>query len=234
MQGLILAGGLGTRLRSIVSDRPKPMADVNGVPFLTFLIHKLVKASVNNIVLAVGYKSEVIECYFGDGRNLDSSISYSIEKELLGTGGAIANAKKLLVEDEILILNGDTFFDIDLKNMLEFHRGNKSPFTMALRKVDDSSRYGSVEFDSSFKIKNFIEKGVKSNSSYINGGIYIINKEIIMAMKEDIAFSLEKETIPDLLKQDMLYAFLSDDYFIDIGIPEDYIKFCSDVKERKL
>jgi D-glycero-alpha-D-manno-heptose 1-phosphate guanylyltransferase len=234
MQALILAGGLGTRLRSVVSDRPKPMADINGKPFLYYILNKLLKGTIKNIVLAVGYKHEIIEEYFGDGYGLNCDIEYSVEKELLGTGGAISNAKKFLLENEILILNGDTYFNIDFDSMLQFHRKNNSNFTMALRKVDDSSRYGSVEFDGDNRITNFVEKGVESTSSYINGGIYIVNNNIIQSLKENTKFSLEQETIPEILHNEGIYAFLSDEYFIDIGIPEDYERFCHDVKEEVL
>lgn len=229
MQVLILAGGLGTRLRSVVSDRPKPMADVNGKPFLEYLINNLVSKGYKKIIIAAGYKKESIMEYFGDGSNFDCSIKYSIETEPLGTGGAIANAKNL-IEEDLLVLNGDTFFDINFNEFEQFHKEKDSNYTIALRKVKDVSRYGAVEFDNDDKITGFTSKGENSISNYINGGIYIIEKQIILSLELGKFISLESEIIPQVLKSKKVYGYKSKDYFIDIGIPEDYMKFIYDKK----
>lgn len=229
MQVLILAGGLGTRLRSVVSDRPKPMADVNGKPFLWYLIDNLINKGYKDFILAVGYKKENIIDYFGDGTKFGCNIEYSIENEPLGTGGAISNAKKL-IKDDILVLNGDTFFDIDFKEFESFHKNKKSSYTLSLRKVDDVSRYGAVEFDINGKIIGFTSKGENSISNYINGGIYIIRKDIIDNLETNKFISLENEVIPDIVSKGNMYGYKSEDYFIDIGIPEDYKKFIEDRK----
>lgn len=232
MQVLILAGGLGTRLRSVVSDRPKPMADINGKPFLEHLIKNLINNGYKEFILAVGYKNEKIIEYFKDGKEFECEIKYAIESSPLGTGGALANAKKL-IKDDIIVLNGDTYFDIDFKRIAKFHKDMTSDYTLALRKVDDVSRYGAVEFDDNSRVIGFTPKGEDSESNYINGGIYIIKKEIIDQLEENKFISLENDIIPFILKEKNMFAYKSDDYFIDIGIPEDYNRFCNDRKVVK-
>lgn len=232
MQALILVGGLGTRLRSLVNDRPKPMALVGEKPFLEYVIRNLKRNGIEDIVLATGYMGNFIENYFKDGRRFGVKISYSHEKEQLGTAGAIKNAEKFL-KDELFVLNGDTYFNVNFEDIYKFHLKNNSYFTMALREVKNASRYGAVECDSTNKIQNFIEKGVLSESNCINGGIYIIRKEILKLVDYSKKVSLEKDIIPKILKQKQIYGYKCDDYFIDIGIPEDYMKFCDIVEGGK-
>ncbi|MGH9910375.1 MAG: sugar phosphate nucleotidyltransferase, partial [Nitrososphaerales archaeon] len=143
LQAVILVGGLGTRLRDIVKDRPKPLALINGRPFLEYQIAFLKKYNIRDIVLCIGYQGEKIEEYFSDGIRHGVSIRYSREKELLGTGGAIKNARNLL-EKRFFVLNGDTLFLIDLYKMLNFHLQNSADVTIALTKTPDQTRYGSV------------------------------------------------------------------------------------------
>lgn len=233
MQVLILAGGLGTRLRSVVSDRPKPMADINGKPFLEYLIRNLINNGYKEIILAVGYKSEKIIEYFKDGTDFGCNIKYAIENEPLGTGGALANAKNI-IKDDIMVLNGDTYFDINFKEFEHYHKNMKSDYTLALRKVEDVSRYGAVEFDSNNKIIGFTPKGENSESNYINGGIYIMKKCIIDKLEVNKFISLENDIISVILNERNMFGYKSKDYFIDIGIPEDYKKFCIDRKVEKI
>lgn len=229
MQALILVGGLGTRLRSIVKDRPKPMALIEDKPFLEYLIENLKKNGIKDIILATGYMSEIIEDYFKDGREFGVNIVYSKENVQLGTAGAIKNAEKY-IKDEVFVLNGDTYFDVDFKKLYEFHKNANSIFTMVLRKIADASRYGAVECDKENKITSFVEKGETSKSDYINGGIYIIKKKILNLIENEKTVSLEKEVIPKVLREEKIYGYRCGNYFIDIGIPEDYIKFCTKVK----
>ncbi|URZ14865.1 nucleotidyltransferase family protein [Clostridium felsineum] len=229
MQALILVGGLGTRLRSIVKDRPKPMALIEDKPFLEYLIRNLKKNGIKDIILATGYMSEIIEDYFKDGREFGVNIVYSKENVQLGTAGAIKNAEKY-IKDEVFVLNGDTYFDVDFKKLYEFHKNTNSIFTMVLRKIADASRYGAVECDKENKITSFVEKGETSKSDYINGGIYIIKKKILNLIENEKKVSLEKEVIPKVLREEKIYGYGCGNYFIDIGIPEDYIKFCTKVK----
>ncbi|EAL7336265.1 NTP transferase domain-containing protein, partial [Campylobacter jejuni] len=171
MQAIILCGGLGTRLKSVIKDIPKPMAPINDKPFLEFIFEYLKKQGIKEVILAVSYKYEVIQEYFKD-EFLGIKIKYSIEKEPLGTGGAIKEALKF-IKNEAYVLNGDTIFDIDLKKLIL----NNSKICLALKQMNDFDRYGTVELDSKNYIKLFKEKEFKKQG-LINGGIYFLNKDI--------------------------------------------------------
>ena len=187
---VILAGGLGTRLKSIVNEVPKPMADINGKPFLFYLLTYLKRNNIEEVILSVGYKHHIISNYFGSNFK-GISIKYSIEKEPLGTGGGIKKSLQLSKEENIFILNGDTLFSIDFQIMRKFHNIKKSKLTIALRKKEQKDRYGSVEIDSKNQIKDFgNEKG-----EYINGGIYLINKKKFLSIDFSEKFSFESDFI---------------------------------------
>ena len=221
MEAIILAGGFGTRLSTVVSDVPKPMAPIKGRPFLEYLLDDLNEKGINRIILAVGYKKEIIKSHFKEKyKNID--IVYSDEDIPLGTGGAIKKALTLTKDEDIFIINGDTFFDVDLKEMYQFHKKNSSKLTLAIKDMEKFDRYGSLILEGykiiKFEEKKYIDKG------YINGGIYLIKKELLNKEKKE-SFSFEK----DILENEMLkiekYGYKSKGYFIDIGIPEDYYKF---------
>ena len=221
MEAIILAGGFGTRLSTVVSDVPKPMAPIKGRPFLEYLLDDLNEKGINRIILAVGYKKEIIKSHFKEKyKNID--IVYSDEDVPLGTGGAIKKALTLTKDEDIFIINGDTFFDVDLKEMYQFHKKNSSKLTLAIKDMEKFDRYGSLILEGykiiKFEEKKYIDKG------YINGGIYLIKKELLNKEKKE-SFSFEK----DILENEMLkiekYGYKSKGYFIDIGIPEDYYKF---------
>lgn len=225
MEAIVLAGGLGTRLRSVVSDRPKPMALINNKPFLEYLVENLRDQGVLDFIFAVGYMHEIIEEYFEHGAKFGVNINYSVENDRLGTGGAIKNAEMLIQGNNIIILNGDTFFNVNLKEMYELHLQKEALFTMALRSVEDAKRYGAVEIDNHNKVVKFTEKGKNSNSTFINGGVYIINKKVLDLIPVNKNISLEQEIIPLILEKQKVFGYVSNEYFIDIGIPEDYKKF---------
>ena len=232
MQALLLAGGLGTRLRSVVSDRPKPMADVCGKPFLEYLIQELKKHGITEIVLAVGYMGNVIEEYFGDGHQLDVDIHYSYEKEQLGTAGAIKNAERYLTEDEFLVLNADTFYQAAYGDLIKMYREENPVMAIVLRKVEDISRYGSVKVEGN-RVIGFNEKVSEAVPGVINGGIYLMKKEVLSMISNGKKCSLENEIIPELLKQEKpICGIVNEGYFIDIGIPDDYFQFNEDVKNK--
>ena len=224
MQALILTGGLGTRLRSIVKDIPKVMANIKGMPFLEYLVLQLKKYDLTDIILCTGYLSEKIEKYFKNGYDWRINISYSKESRSLGTGGAIKFAEYLIREDDFIVMNGDSFFDIDLCKLINCHLNKKALVTMALAKVKDVSRYGAVEMSKDDKIKSFIEKVEYSSSKLINGGIYVLNKEIFKYISKNRLISLEKEVFPKLIDSNKFYGISFKNYFIDIGIPNDYKK----------
>lgn len=231
MQALILVGGLGTRLRQVVNDRPKPMALVNSKPFLEYLICNLKSQGVGNFILAVGYMGQAIEEYFGDGRRLGIKIKYSYEKEQLGTAGAIKNAENLIASENLIVLNGDTFFYVNYKKLMDFHIKKASKFTMVLRKLDDTKRYGTVDIDVDGKILGFMGKNDYDKTNIINGGIYIVNKSLLECIPNSKSYSLENELMPRLISENInIYGIIRNGYFIDIGIPEDYYRFINDIK----
>ena len=220
IQTLILVGGLGTRLSKILNDRPKPMAPVAGRPFLEYLILQLRGQGFTDIVLCIGYLGDQVRAYFGDGSDWDVHISYSHEPEPLGTGGAVKLAEALVREDNFLVMNGDSFLDIDLNGLVNYHFEKRALATMALVEVENPARYGAVEINERGEIKNFVEKGMSSRSKLINGGIYVFNRKIFDYVPQG-KVSLEKEVFPRLIGKGF-YGMPVKGFFIDIGVPEDY------------
>lgn len=222
MQPIILAGGLGKRLQGVTGNViPKPMVDINGKPFLEYLLLNLSKYNVTKIILSVGHKYEIIKEYFGNSfRNVP--IKYSIESSPLGTGGAIKKALGYVKEDNVFIFNGDTYFDVNLNAMLRKHLASNADMTIALKEMIDFDRYGCVEVENDriagFEEKKFYAKG------FINGGIYLLSKDISVRFPEMERFSFEKDFMEKKLKELNVKPFVSNEYFIDIGIPEDYCK----------
>lgn len=233
MEVLILAGGLGTRLKSVVSDKPKPLADVNGVPFLEHQIHMLRQQTQDNIILCLGYKSEIVIEYFNHCNF--AHILYSVEKCPLGTGGAIKNAAALIQDNDFLVINGDTYFELDLAAISKFHHQQQAAFTMLLNEVADTSRYGSVEMDVTQRICRFMEKGPTRIPGYINAGAYVINQKILTEIPDTGYYSIEKQLLPRLLAGGTaIYGYKYTGYFIDIGIPEDYYRFQADLLKGRV
>lgn len=229
MQAVILCGGLGTRLRNAVTDRPKAMAPLGQKPFLYYVVQQLKKNGFNRFLFLTGYKAEFIERYFSNG-------DFSREIEPLGTGGALLKAFPKL-EKEFCLLNGDTFFDIDYKLLLAFVKKCKTSACLALRASQDIQRYGYIELTKDFKVQNFIEKTSLPKDltdGYINGGIYYFRKNIL-AEKYEIYrgknMSLEKEILPDLARKGLLYGLPLGGKFIDIGIPTDYRKAQTEIPQ---
>ena len=221
-EAVILAGGFGTRLSHVVSDVPKPMAPVYGKPFLTYLIDRLVEAGVSRVILATGYKHECIESYFGT-QYRGAEIVYSNEDTPLFTGGAILQAAAKIQSEEFVVLNGDTLFDIDLQKLYDFHTQRQANLSIALRQVTDTSRYGSVTCVND-NIIAFHEKTESAGAGDINGGIYAINHAWLMSLSLPTKFSFEKELMQPLAGDPHFYGLRFKDYFIDIGVPEDYYR----------
>lgn len=222
MEAIILAGGLGTRLRSVVSDLPKCMAPVAGHPFLHYLLEYLSKENIRHVILSLGYKHELVEAWIAQ-HQWPFRISYSIEEEPLGTGGAVKLALGQATEEEVFILNGDTFFAVNLKEFRQFHQLKKSEFSIALKPMTQFDRYGNVETDSTEKITAFREKQ-SCESGQINGGIYLMNRPSTLLPVHTEKFSLESEVLQKKVGTAAIYGFVSSVYFIDIGIPEDFAK----------
>jgi len=223
MKIIILAGGLGTRLRGVLGNLPKSLAPIGNKPFLEYLLRFIVKQGFKDVIITTGYGSEAIKRYFGDGSVVGLRIDYTYEKTLLGTGGAIKLAETRIDSDDFVVINGDTYLEVNLKEMLRFHRGRGALATMALAYKENTGRYGSVRIDKDNRIIAFIEKADEGRSRYINGGIYVFRKDMLGCIPANKAYSLEREVLPALVGRG-LYGFPGDGYFIDIGIPGDYEK----------
>lgn len=219
MEAIILAGGFGTRLRSVVSDVPKPMAPIRGVPFLTYIMNHLQTFDVNHVVLSTGFLHDQIANHFGN-RYGNIKLSYSQEMTPLGTGGAIKKALAQIEEPHCLILNGDTLFNVDIKRMIAFHIEKKSDITLAVKTMYDFDRYGTIERDGT-RVVDFIEK-TRREFGAINGGVYIVNSTIFDEETLPESFSFETGFMEPFVTRKNIQAFESDAFFIDIGIPEDY------------
>ena len=227
MEILILAGGLGTRLRTEVSNLPKVLAPINGRPFLDIIIEQISKAHNNSkIHFALGYLSELIVDHL---KNFHPNLNYSIsvEKELLGTGGAIKQCLNFFKEENIIVINGDTFFDLDLNKLCNFHVLNYSDCTVAVKKMYNVDRYGSIKFDKiSFMVTEFIEKKYIENG-YINGGYIVFNRTKLFSKLAEVKqsiFSLEDIIFNSNQEDYKILAYPLESTFIDIGIPEDFNK----------
>lgn len=213
MEAIVFAGGLGTRLRSAVPDRPKPMADVRGRPFLEYLLDHWIEQGITRFILSVGYRHEQIQAHFGSLYR-GAAISYAIEDEPLGTGGALALAAQQRMQQGLtLVLNGDTYFPIPLAPLLSLQRE-----VMVLRRLDHNDRYGSVELNADGRIVAFGRGG-----PLINGGIYLFST----FPQSTAPASLEQDYFPQWIQERPLYGSILTTPFIDIGIPADYHRFAT-------
>lgn len=230
---IILAGGFGTRLQSVVSNLPKPMAPVNGIPFLNYQLNYLRQSGIKRVILSIGYLSDRIKEYYGAEYN-GIAITYVVEETPLGTGGGIRLAIEQCEDQLVLVLNGDSFFDVPIRDFFALHVESNAQCSLALRKVENASRYGKIETDASHRIISFCEKSAESQPGTINGGVYLLDKSIYLSNTiDDIGFSIEKDFFEKQLTKLIIKGFEFDGYFIDIGIPEDYLKAQNDFKEFK-
>jgi D-glycero-alpha-D-manno-heptose 1-phosphate guanylyltransferase len=220
---LILAGGLGTRLRSAVADRPKVLAEVRGQPFLLHLLDGLVEAGVRHVVLATGYRADDIEEVLREGyRGLE--IEFSREPEPRGTGGAIALALARLRSPRVLVQNGDSFCAADLRAFAKSHASRRASLTLLATAVDDAGRYGRVVVDDDGAVTAFREKDPDAGAGLINAGVYLLERAVLDALpRGETPFSFEREVLGAWIGRG-LYATTSDGPFIDIGLPATYAK----------
>lgn len=233
MEAILLAGGLGTRLRSVVNDRPKPMALIQDKPFMEYVIRELAAQGIKKIIFAVGYKGSMVEEYFQDGAGLGVETAYAYEETLLGTGGAIKNAAGHMAEDQVLVLNADTFYRMDYSRLVRMKAEEGLDMALVLREVEDVSRYGQAVLEDG-RLTGFNEKTSRRQPGTINGGVYLMTRELIREIPEG-KVSLENDMIPRWLEEGKrLGGFVNDGYFIDIGIPEDYYRFMEDVEKGVL
>lgn len=226
---IILAGGLGTRLRSELPNTPKVMAPVAGHPFLYYVLKWLEKNNVTRVILSLGYKSEEVIDWCSRFQS-EMELVYSIEPEPLGTGGAIAQAIQKAVNNEVFTVNGDTFFNVDLDAMMKSRQSHKVELTLALKPMRHFDRYGTVIVDESSKIMGFEEKGLH-NEGLINGGVYLINRDCLNNLRLPEKFSFETDFLEIYFNKIEMYGFVQDTYFIDIGIPDDYRRAQKELKD---
>ncbi len=220
MTAAILAGGLGTRLRAVVAHRPKVLATVNGVPFLTRLLDQVAEAGVESVVLCTGHLGEQIEAeYHGAYRGL--RVIYSREAAPLGTGGALREALPRLTGSPVLVLNGDSYCGVDLGEFQRFHTARRAEISIVLTEVPDVGRFGSVTMDAEARIIRFEEKAAMSGPGWINAGIYLLSRRVIEAIPAGAAVSLEHDVFPSRLGAG-LFGFRTRGPFLDIGTPESY------------
>lgn len=228
MEAIILAGGKGTRLQTIISEVPKPMAPIHGKPFLAYLLDLGHKQGITHFILAIGYQHEKISDYFGCSY-LGIPITYSLETTPLGTGGAVIAALQKVQSESVFIFNGDTFFNIDLAEIYAFHKNISAGVTIALSQMKENTRYGAVSLDKN-QIISFSEKKSIDNT-LINGGIYLINTDIFKSLILPKSFSLEKDFFEVYVSKINMYGLVSEGYFLDIGIPTDYSRALIELEE---
>jgi len=230
---IILAGGFGTRLQTVVNDVPKPMAPINGIPFLSYQLNYLKHYGIDTVILSVGYLHEKIIAFYKNEFN-GLKISYVIEEEPLGTGGGIRKAMEQCKDVEALALNGDSFFEVDLNKFQQYHEFKNSSFSLALRKVENASRYGRIEIENDNRITSFQEKNDTPKAGSINAGVYLLDRKLFLQhTPANAKFSIEKDFFEKEIPTLPIYGFEFDGYFIDIGIPEDYTKAQHDLKGSK-
>jgi D-glycero-alpha-D-manno-heptose 1-phosphate guanylyltransferase len=220
VKAIVLAGGLGTRLAPVTGDIPKPMAPIGSRPFLEYLLDYLFDQDIEEVVLAVSHKWEVIRAHFAeDYRGM--SLAYSVEDVPLGTGGAMRQALATLSDDDVVVLNGDTLFCVDLESMASAHRSGERRLSMALKQVADSNRFGRVEVSADGVITDFLEKTTGA-PGWINGGVYMLNRRLFTDFAMPERFSFEKDLVEPNVERIRPLAFYSKAYFIDMGVREDY------------
>jgi D-glycero-alpha-D-manno-heptose 1-phosphate guanylyltransferase len=220
-EAIVLAGGLGTRIRQSLPDIPKCMAPVNGKPFMAYILDYLIEQGISKVILSVAFRKDHIINYFGNiYKSLE--ITYSVEDKPLGTGGAIKQSLRLSKLDDLYVINGDTYFHPDLSAMENLHYSKSADITIAVKEMSETARYGLIYANEDGRIIEFKEKVIGSQPGWINGGIYLINRRIIDFFHEK-KFSIENKVFKESCSKFKIHAFQTDAFFLDIGIPEDYI-----------
>ena len=232
-EAIILAGGFGTRLNHLIDNVPKPMAPVNGRPFLEYQLDYLDRWEMKRVILSVGFKKDIIRDHFGNAYK-SMQLIYAQEDEPLGTGGAILNSLPLVEGFAAFIFNGDTYFDVNLQRMDDFRKIKEADVCIALRYEIEPDRFGIVEFDHNNKITNFYEKHSGLEEGYINGGVYLIRKDYLLRFGLSGNFSFEKDFLQKYCPVEDFFGLRCFSYFRDIGIPEDYHKAQDEFKKHIL
>jgi len=226
---IILAGGLGTRLSATVPGVQKCMAPVNGIPFLYYVIKFLLRNKAERFIFSVGYMAGNIETFLAE-KFPDLNKIFVSEAKPLGTGGAIMKSLSNAVEEDVMVLNGDTLFDADLDKLYQVHSEKNADCTIALKPMKEFDRYGTVQLKESGLISGFMEKKYIADG-LINGGIYLMKRENFLRQKFPEVFSFEKEYLEKKFVDQKIYGVVSDNYFIDIGVPDDYFRAQEELKK---
>jgi mannose-1-phosphate guanylyltransferase len=222
-KAILLVGGLGTRLRSVLPSTPKTLASLGNKSFLELLIRQLRHQGIRRLVLCTGYLADQIEKQFGDGQAWDVEIEYSIEPNPLGTAGALKLAQRYIGGDcDFLVMNGDSFVEVNFDNLLQAHRTHGGLANMAVVEVNNAGRYGTVKVDDAGRVSAFFEKTSDDKPGLINAGVYVFNRAVLRYIPEGPA-SLERAVFPQILDEGV-YALKQNGIFIDIGTPEDYAR----------
>jgi NDP-sugar pyrophosphorylase family protein len=217
----ILAGGLGTRLRSVVADRPKVLAPVGGRPYLTYLLDQLAGAAFREVVLLTGHGADQVRATLGE-RHADLNVLYSVEPAPLGTGGALRYALPALQSRTILLLNGDSYCDADLGALRRCHQREAADASMVLVRVPDASRFGGVRLAENGRVVRFEEKAAARGDGWINAGVYFLERSLIQAIPPGGQVSLERDLLPWWVRSRRVYGLRCGGRFLDIGTPESY------------
>ncbi|MDI6786290.1 MAG: nucleotidyltransferase family protein [bacterium] len=216
---VILCGGLGKRLQVVVNDRPKPMAEINGCPFLDVLIEYIAGYGFRRFILCIGYMGDIIKQHYQKNSG-PLTILFSEEKEPLGTAGAIKNAECFIKSNPFLVMNGDSFCPVELDKFVDYHIAKKTLTTIALTKIEENKDYGLVTINSSDRIISFTEKTeVDNNSELVNAGVYLFQKDVLSLIPANRNYSLEYNLFPTITEK-RIYGYITKGNFIDIGTPE--------------
>lgn len=230
-KAVILVGGPGTRLQPLTDDTPKSMVPVLNKPFMEHTIAYLRQFGIEDIIITLGYRPEVIHNYFGDGRRFGVQITYCEEKEPMGTAGAVKNAEAYL-NSTFIVFNGDIFTDLDIADMLSYHRNKGARATIAVSWVDNPSDFGLVETDGDHRVRQFIEKPplAEATTNWINAGTYILEPEVLEHIPANSHYMFEKGLFPLLLEmEEPVYGYPFHGYWLDMGTIENYLSLNSDL-----
>jgi len=217
---VVLCGGLGTRLREVLPNKPKVLAEINGVPFIYYLLRKIEKTGCRNVILCTGHLAEQVESLLGYEYG-ELTIVYSKETSPMGTGGALLNAEQYITTNYVLVMNGDSFVECDLRDYYYWHIQVGAKLSMIVKKTSDTSRYGSLSLSAERQITKFQEKvcNYKREGKFINVGVYLMDHRILQKIPKKLPVSLEKEVFPKLLSEGV-FGYRIDGRFIDIGTPQ--------------
>lgn len=227
MEAIVLAGGFGTRLKQVVPDLPKPMATVAGHPFLEILLTSLARKGFRRVILSLGYMAEKVVSHFG-GQFAGMELVFEIEETPLGTGGAVRQAFARCQSDHVFVYNGDTFLDLEVADVETHWQAHHAPIIVA-REVSDTARYGRLDTGNG-RVLGFVEKGVPG-SGLINAGCYVLPSNILDGFELGHAFSLEIDFLAKAVGMQQFDLFLTHGHFIDIGVPEDYVRAQTELAE---